>query len=367
LGQAPNRIAVARANASADLIDLTRANPTRVGLAWSPERLVQALSRPENACYEAAPFGLKAAREAVSRVLPVSVEPDRVLVCASTSEAYALLFKVLCDPGDRVLALAPSYPLFEHLARLEGVTLATCPLAYDGAWHVDLDAVRRAITSDTRAILIVHPNNPTGTFLSPSEIDGLAAFGLPLIVDEVFARYAWGEPPALPSILARPEIPSVALGGLSKQVGLPQMKASWAILNGPRPFRSALSARLEAVCDAYLSVGTPVQHALPALLADPDGVGDAILARVRCNLRSLDAALTDRPIRRLHAHGGWYAMLSVPRTQSETQWVLAGIAAGVAVQPGWFYDCPSSGMLVVSRITPTDRFEKGIRRLLTLF
>lgn len=367
LGQAPNRIALARRTAPDDLVDLTRANPTAAGLAWPAKVLTEALTSPGNVRYQPAPFGLIPARQAVARALPVPVAPERVMLCASTSEAYALLFKVLCDPGDRVLTLAPSYPLFEHLARLEGVALDLCPLAYDGAWHVDLAAVRAAMRPTTRAVLLVHPNNPTGSFLTAAELDGLAALGRPLIVDEVFARYAWHTPPAVPSLLARPQIPGVALGGLSKHLGLPQLKASWGVLNGPAAFQQALAARLEAVCDAYLSIGTPVQHALPALLADPAGVGEAITARVRRNLAHLDAALGETPLRRLHAHGGWYAMLSIPRFRSETEWVLAGLAAGVAVQPGWFYDCPLDGVIVISLLTRTDWFDKGVQRLRDLF
>ncbi|MGK0359169.1 MAG: alanine-synthesizing transaminase [Bradymonadia bacterium] len=366
-----NTIAQARQTAPADLIDLTRANPTQMGLHWPPALLADILGRAftdQGAHrYAPSPFGLPDARAAVAASLTARagapVAADQVVLTASTSEAYAFLFKVLCDAGDRVLALAPSYPLFEHLARLEGVALDQAPLAYDGGWHLDITAVRAALTPSTRAILVVHPNNPTGTFLSAGEIDALAALGLPLIVDEVFGRYAWDAAPAVPSILARPDVASIALGGLSKRCGLPQMKAGWLVANGPASFRAALLGRLECVCDAFLSISTPVQAALPALLSDPAGIAAAILARVLRNRAALDRALVDQPLNRLHAQGGWYAMLAVPRTRTETQWVMRGIAAGVAVQPGWFYDAPRDGLLVLSLLAPPPDFDVGIERL----
>lgn len=362
----------AEANPSAPLIDLTRANPTLAGLHWPPALLADILGRAftdhDAHLYAPAPFGSPPARAAVAELLSAQagapVAADQVVLTASTSEAYAFLFKVLCDPGDRVLALAPSYPLFDHLARLEGVALDQAPLGHDGSWHVDVAATRAAITPRTRAILVVHPNNPTGTFLSDREVDALAALGLPLIVDEVFGRYAWTAAARLPSILARPDVASIALGGLSKQCGLPQMKAGWLVANGPADFRAQLLARLECVCDAFLSISTPVQAALPALLRDPAGVGDAIGARVDRNRRALDEALADQPLHRLHAQGGWYATLAVPRVCSETAWVQRGLAAGVAVQPGWFYDAPRDGLLILSLLAPAPDFDAGVARLI---
>lgn len=259
-----------------------------------------------------------------------------------------------------MLAFAPTYPLFEHLARLEGVILDQCPMAYDGAWHLDLAAARAAVRPTTRAILLVHPNNPTGSHLSAAEIDALAALGLPLIVDEVFGRYPWGPAPDVPSILARPHIPAVALGGLSKGCGLPQLKAGWMALSGPQAFRDALAIRLEVICDAWLSIATPVQLALPALLADPAGIGARIHARVLGNLARLDAAIAGTAISRLHATGGWYAMLRLPRIQDATAWTLELLAAGVGVQPGWFFDAPMPGLVVISLLPAPDRFAAGI-------
>ena len=344
-----------------------------MGLHWPPDLLAQSLAEAFTVHgaerYAPSPFGLPKARAAVAALMTrqakTAVGADQVVLTASTSEAYAFVFKVLCDPGDRVLALAPSYPLFEHLARLEGVALDQAPLDFDGSWHLDLSAVRAALTPQTRAILVVHPNNPTGTFLGAAEIDALAALGLPLIVDEVFGRYAWDAAPEVPSILARPQIPAIALGGLSKHCGLPQMKAGWLVANGPAAFRAELLNRLECVCDAFLSISTPVQAALPVLLSDPAGIGDAIHARVRRNRAALDQALRGQPLNRLHAHGGWYATLAVPRVRTETEWVLRGLQAGVAVQPGWFYDAPRAGLLVLSLLAPAAQFDQGIGRLIT--
>lgn len=357
-----NPIARARRAAGADLIDLSRANPTLVGLDW-PEAALRAALAVDARRYQPRPFGWSKARAAVAASMPVPVDPEQVVLTASTSEAYGFLFKALCDPGDRVLAFTPSYPLFEHLARLEGVILDQCPLAYDGAWHLDLAAAAAAIRPETRAILLVHPNNPTGHHLQPAEIDALAAFGLPLIVDEVFAGYDWGRPPRLPSICARPAVPAIALGGLSKSRGLPQLKAGWMVLNGPAAFRAGLAERLECICDAWLSISTPVQLALPALLADATGAAERIHQRVLSNLAVLDAALRETPIARLHATGGWYAMLRPPRLRDATAWTLGLIEAGVAVQPGWFYDSPVDGLLVISLLPEQARFAAGVARL----
>lgn len=357
----------ARQAASLPTLDLTVSNPTTAGLPYDRAAITQALSDPRALVYEPLPFGLPSAREAVARELEVirPVDPARVLLTASSSEAYAFLFKLLCDPGDDVAIAAPSYPLFEHLAQLEGVAVRPYRLAYDGAWHVDLDSLKRAIGPKTRAIVVVHPNNPTGSFLSKAELAAMAETGLPIISDEVFVNYTLSEDPSRAQTAREAEDTLVfALGGLSKAAGLPQMKLGWTAVGGPKKRVDEALARLEIIADTFLSVGTPVQHALPTLLTAGHAVSEAIRARTRANLAVVDAAIDHRsPITRLRVDGGWYATLRLPRTKSEEQWVLELLAEGVLVHPGAFFDFESEAYVVVSLLTPEATLAEGAARL----
>ncbi len=374
-----------RRAASLPVFDLTASNPTNVDLAWPAEALAAALSSPANTGYQPHPFGLPSAREAVAATLPVPpgfdpkrhgglLSADRVVLTASTSEAYALLFKALCDPGDEVLALTPSYPLFEQLAALEGVRLTHCPLAWDGAWHLDPEAVRRALSPRTRAILLVNPNNPTGHYLREADLEALSRFTfdtrdpepphtrvIPIIVDEVFQPYPHRGPRW--SALQRPDVFSIVLDGLSKRAGLPQIKAGWMVVNGPRVLAHPLMARLEHIADAYLSLSTPTQHALPALLADAPGVGQAIHQRTINNLKYLHAASAGTPIEIHPVEGGWYAVAALPHVMDDEAWALRLLAAGVLVQPGYFYDFAQPARVVISLLTPPDVFAEGVEIL----
>ncbi|HEY8091453.1 MAG TPA: pyridoxal phosphate-dependent aminotransferase [Polyangiaceae bacterium] len=368
---APNALAQAlvRARASSrPLLDLTESNPTRAGIPYPREAILEALARPEALRYEPVAFGLASAREAVARDLSAhgpAVEASRVVLTASTSEAYAFVFKLLCDPGDEVLVPVPSYPLFEHLARLEGVRAVPYRLAYDGVWHVDLDSVRAAATPRTRAIVGVSPNNPTGSYLKRDELAALAALGLPLVSDEVFARYPLREDPtrALSALEAGAAPLVFALGGLSKLAALPQMKLAWIAVGGaPAAVEGALG-RLEVVADAFLSVGTPVQHAAPLLLASRTTAEDALRARARDNLAFARAATAGSAVSVLDVEGGWYAPLRLPRTRSEESWALSLLEEdAVHLHPGHFFDFPDEAYLVASLITPEDAFREGIRR-----
>ncbi len=349
----PNVLARALAERRPEL-DLTVSNPTRVGLEYPAEAILAALADPRALRYEPLPFGLPAARAAAAAVMGGA--PERTVLAASTSEAYGWLFKLLCDPGDEVLCPSPSYPLFAHLAAFEGVRLRPYRLAYDGAWHVDLDSVRP--TPRTRAILVVSPNNPTGSYATAGELEALAARGLPLVVDEVFAPYRLVEGGA-PRALEAPGT-VFALGGLSKQAGLPQMKAGWVSVGGPGA--EDVLARLELVADTWLSVGAPVQHALPALLAS--SVEGRILDRVRGNLGRLRAALAGSAVEVLRVEGGWSAVLRLPGTRSEEAWVVGLLREqGVLVQPGWFYDFEGGPYAVVSLPTPPGVLDEGLRRV----
>ncbi|MEO8797127.1 MAG: pyridoxal phosphate-dependent aminotransferase, partial [Polyangiaceae bacterium] len=271
----------------------------------------------------------------------------------------------LCDPGDDVAICTPSYPLFEHLAQLEGVAVRPYRLAYDGAWHVDLDSLKHAIGPQTRAIVVVHPNNPTGSFLSKAELTAMAATGLPIISDEVFANYTLFEDASRVRTAREAEDTLVfALGGLSKAAGLPQMKLGWTAVGGPKARVDEAMARLELIADTFLSVGAPVQHALPALLAVGALTADAIRSRTRANLATLDRAIdSGSPITRLRVDGGWYATLRLPRTKTEEEWVLELLAEGVLVHPGAFFDFESEAYVVVSLLTPEPALAEGVARL----
>jgi hypothetical protein len=366
----PLAVALARARQSArPLLDLAESNPTRTGLPYARDAILEAIASPAALLYEPASFGLAAAREAVARDLSAHgppVEASRVVLTASTSEAYAFLFKLLCDPGDEVLVPVPSYPLFEHLARLEGVRAVPYRLAYDGVWHVDLDSARRAATSRTRAVVSVSPNNPTGSYLKRAELDALAGLGLPIVSDEVFARYPLRDDPSrAASVLEAGAAPLVfALGGLSKLAALPQMKAAWIAVGGDAAQVGAALGRLEVVADAFLSVSSPVQHAVPRLLATRAPAEDAIRRRTRANLAFARSSVAGTAVSLLDAEGGWYATLRLPRTRSEEAWALALLEQdAVHVHPGHFFDFEDEAYLVVSLLTPEDTFRDGLHRI----
>jgi len=362
------------------IFDLTESNPTRAGFDYPRDEILSALANPDSLRYDPSPRGLLSARQAVARFTTSS--PDQILLTASTSEAYSYLFKLLCDPGDEILTPRPSYPLFEFLASLESVRVRQYPLRYDGAWHIDFASLELALESSTanrtRAIVVVDPNNPTGSFLKPDEFDRLqslaASHNLAILVDEVFAPYDFhaqshveSAQPPLPSALC--PLTSVSclafrMSGLSKIAGLPQMKLGWIIADGPN-HQLALD-RLELIADTYLSVSAPIQFALPKLLELSSSIRDQILARCRSNLAQLHRLTADTPIHPLHVEGGWYATLQVPSTRSEQQWTLDLLDQhNVLAQPGFFFDFESEAFLIVSLLTPPEIFTEGITRLIS--
>ncbi|MGI8586890.1 MAG: pyridoxal phosphate-dependent aminotransferase [Chloroflexia bacterium] len=359
-----------RRSSGAPLLDLTESNPTRCGFDYSGAGLA-ALSDPAGALYSPEPRGLGGAREAVAAYYAGHgrvVDPVSVVLTASTSEAYSYLFKLLADPGDAVLAPAPSYPLFEYLAGLDGVRLVDYPLRYDGAWSPDFPALEAALPDRARALIVVHPHNPTGAFLKGDELARLTGFcrahNLALISDEVFLDYAYAAAPErAPSLAGDGGVLTFALSGLSKLAGLPQVKASWLTVGGPPDLRDEALARLDVIADTYLSVSTPVQLALPILLANGARLRTQILDRVITNRRLLDGLLAGPlPLHALPAEGGWYAALRLPATLSEEAWALALLEDGVLVHPGYFFDL--SGCFVVISLLPTPEvFAEGVRRL----
>jgi alanine-synthesizing transaminase len=374
-GLVPNRLSLAR-NAlktqGVSLIDLTLSNPTRAGLAYPPT-LVTPLGDPAGLDYDPDPRGLPPARAAVAAELArhgARVDPERIVLTASTSEAYAFLFKVLCDPGDEVLVPVPSYPLFELLSGLEAVRAVPYPLDPHGGWSYDVGAIAARVTSRTRAVIVVSPNNPTGTVLTSADVAALSAccatHGLTLIADEVFADYRFATAAAAsPTVLAGATCLAVSLGGLSKAVGLPQLKLAWMAVSGPDAEAADLIDRLELVGDSFLSVGTPIQAALAAILAAGAVVRDQIRARLAANLATLRRRLDDVPALRLvEPAGGWTAVVRVPATGSEEALALRLLEQHhVVVQPGYFYDFPSEAWLVVSLLVEPDAFAYGIDRI----
>jgi len=373
----PNHLARAldaRRRSGAQILDLTQSNPTRAGLSYPVGEITGAFSDPRALVYEPAPAGLPAAREAVMGYYSAHgsvVEPSRIFLTASTSESYAWLFKLLADPGDEVLAPRPSYPLFEFLAQMESVRIAQYPLVYHDGWSIDTDALTAALTERTRAIVLVNPNNPTGSFVKRGELETLVALsaerGIALISDEVFADYTLDPDAERVSSLAGVEgALTFCLSGLSKIAGMPQMKLGWIVIGGPPVLRTAAAERLELIADTYLSLGTPVQHALPSLLAAGENVRQQITARVRRNLADLRNAADSHPsMQVLKVCGGWNAILRVPGTHTEEEWCLDLLEnASVLVQPGFFYDFESEAFLVLSLLTEPETFNAGVRRLL---
>jgi aspartate/methionine/tyrosine aminotransferase len=359
---AHNRISVAveAARARGPLADLTETNPTVVGLRYPAEAIRTALAAPAALTYEPTPKGLPAARAAVAAYYArhgVRVAAERVTLTASTSEAYGWLFKLLCDPGDDVLVPSPSYPLFDHLAAFESVRPVPYPLRYHAGWFVDVEEVRRALTPRTRAILVVNPNNPTGSFLKRDEASALAALAaehdLALVSDEVFADYTFAPDPARVTTLAGTSSAlTFCLSGLSKVVGLPQLKLGWIVIGGPEPRRAEAEARLELIADTYLSVAAPVQHAAPALLALVDDMGAQIAARVRENRATLVTALAGSAGSLYDTEGGWSAVVRLPATASEEEHTLALLDDGVLVHSGFFFDLPPTCVVISLLIAP---------------
>jgi alanine-synthesizing transaminase len=348
--------------------DLSQSNPTHTRLAYPSAEIRSAFESPIAAPYNPDPRGLFAAREAVAALLSrrgPAIDPSHILLCSGTSEAYGFLFKLLCDPGDEVLIPAPSYPLFDDLCRLENVQTKTYPLHYDGEWHIGLAELRAAVTDKTRAILVVSPNNPTGSYLKHPELRALEALHLPIISDEVFADYALRDDTSRVWTARESSALTFSLGGLSKQAGLPQWKVAWLCSNGPEQAVADASARLELIADTYLSVATPTQQALPELLRVTRGVTQAIQARLERNLAALRRALSHcAALTLLDVEGGFYATLRLPNTRSEETWVLELLEHdSVHVQPGYFFDFPSEAYVVLSLLTDEATFEEGIQRL----
>jgi alanine-synthesizing transaminase len=376
---APNRLATALTERRARgdrVIDLTASNPTCAGFDY-PEDLLAPLAAPEALRYDPQALGAIDARVAVAQEYQrqgMAVSPERIVLTASTSDAYSMLFKLLADPGDEVLVPRPSYPLFEHLTRLDAIEARPYDLEYHGSWSVDLPSVERALGPRSRALLVVSPNNPTGSVITRDElarVSAICAANVAIIADEVFIDYELepGACAAAGRVIARDDVLSFTLGGLSKSVGLPQVKLGWIAVGGPAPLVSAAIARLELICDTYLAVSTPVQHAAPRMLTAGAMVRGQIAERVRHNYESLQASVSAVPsCRVLRADAGWYAVMQVPALESEDDLVVHLLADdGVLVHPGYFFDFPRECFVVVSLLPPPADFAEGVDCILRHF
>jgi aspartate/methionine/tyrosine aminotransferase len=374
----PNRLSEALARhrvAGKPLIDLTASNPTECGFTYDRERILSALADPQSLSYEPEPKGLLAAREVI-----VGYYADRgdhvaasdMLLTTSTSEAYSFVFRILCNPGDEVLIPTPSYPLFDLLADIQDVRLVRYPLIYDHGSQIDFHALEAALTPRTRAIIVVHPNNPTGHFVKPDERSGLnricAGRQLAIIADEVFLDFALSSKRHL-SWVTNSEVFTFTMSGLSKMCGLPQMKVAWLAASGPKDLTTRALERLEVIADTYLSMNAPIQHAISEFLQQRHEFQRQLMSRVRGNLAELDRQLaTQKACSRLEIEGGWYAVLRLPATRTDEEVALDLLEKeGVYVHPGHFYDFPADGYLIVSLIGSEQEFGEGIRRLVSIF
>jgi alanine-synthesizing transaminase len=353
--------------AGAQLCDLTASNPTRCGFVYDAASILSPLNDPSALQYDPDPRGLRPAREAVSRYYRdhgAAVDPDHIFLTTSTSEAYSFLFRLLCDPGDEVLIGQPGYPLFDFLARLDDVCLIPYELFYDHGWHIDLEALRRRVTPRTRAIIVVHPNNPTGHFTRQAERTAIEELcrehGLALIVDEVFLDYGLpGYPPAKSFATGSHPEATFVLSGLSKVAALPQMKAAWIAC-----FASDLE-RLEVISDTFLSMSAPIQWALPSWLNGRTELQGQIQRRVQANLATIDAVLLSQTlVTRLEVEAGWYAVLRVPGLQPEEEMALdLLLQRSLVVHPGDFFGFSGQGWLVVSLLAPLEEFRAGMEAI----
>lgn len=356
----------------AEIIDLTESNPTRCGFAYPTQALLNPLAAAGGLVYDPQPLGNLKAREAVARYYQekdFSVPAPQICLTASTSEGYSYLFRLLADPGERILFPRPSYPLFHFLGDLNDIQLDFYPLRYEGhAWRIDFEALEALIQSDTKAIVLVNPNNPTGSFIKEKEMQTLNAVcrkhHLALIADEVFGDFVLGEKARPVSLAENAQVLTFTLGGLSKTLGLPQMKLAWLTVSGPDETVKAALERLEMIADTYLSVNIPVQNALGTWLPLRAKIQSLILERIRRNWKFLKDTC---PHQIFDAEGGWYAVLRIPPTFSEEEWVLKFLKeARVFVHPGYFFDFEEEGFAVVSLLPPEEAFQEGVRRLLAL-
>jgi alanine-synthesizing transaminase len=363
----PNSLTIAHQEALAAgkrIIDLTISNPTRAEIKYNESAILNALSSPESLEYDPQPKGLRSAREAVAAYYTPTIDPEYVILTTSTSEGYSFVFRLLCNPGDEILVPKPSYPLFDFLAELQDVNLAPYSLIYDHGWQIDFHSLETAITPKSRAIVLVHPNNPTGSYVSADERRELNEIcqrqGLALIIDEVFLDYAHSKPQ--PTFATNRHALSFTLSGISKISALPQMKLAWIAVSGPPAEVAPAMQRLEIISDTYLSLNAPIQLAAPILLDQRKAIQPQLMQRVLANLADLERQLAaQKSCARLEVQGGWYAVLRIPVIRADEDFAVELLRrSGVLVHPGHFYDFVSDGYIVLSLIATEEEFRNGV-------
>lgn len=373
----PNRFSGAQREvlaAGAEVLDLTVSNPVRAEIRYDDETILGALASPQSMDYDPQPQGLRSARDAVANYYreqheEFEVDPESIVLTTSTSEGYSYVFRLLCNADDEILVPRPSYPLFEFLADLQDVKLVPYPLLYDHGWQIDFPSLYKAVNHRTRAVVVVHPNNPTGSYVENAERSALndfcREFDLALIVDEVFLDYAH-DGAARPTFAVNQGALTFTLSGLSKISGLPQMKLAWLVTSGPGERVAEAMGRLEVIADTYLSLNAPIQLAAAVLLDQRKNIQPILIDRLRINRGELDRQLAkQKTCERLDVQGGWYAVLRVPVKQSDEDLAIALLKErSVLVHPGHFYDFPADGYLIVSLITPPGLFRQGIAQVL---
>jgi aspartate/methionine/tyrosine aminotransferase len=355
------------------VLDLTISNPTRCGFAYDANAIVDAFRQPQMLDYDPQAKGLLSARQAVADYYlqdrGAKVDCESISLTTSTSEAYSFVFRLLCNPHDEILVPQPSYPLFEFLADLQDVSLIPYSLQYAHSWFIDFQSLERALTPRTRAILLVHPNNPTGSYLRDEEVRRLNQIcrerQLALIVDEVFLDYSFADA-RLPTLATNQECLTFTLSGLSKIAALPQMKAAWIAASGPASLVQGALERLDVIADTYLSLNAPTQLAFPALFEQRRSLQPQIRSRTLENRAYLQQQLQSRSAwSLLDAQGGWYAVLKMPPKHSDEDFAVRLLRDHhTLVHPGHFYNFSAENFLVLSLITPADHFREGITRLL---
>jgi alanine-synthesizing transaminase len=357
-----------------EVLDLTESNPTKCGFTHSSSNLIDSESLQRSVLYEPDPKGLFSARQAISdwyQRQNIAIDPDRIVLASSTSEAYSFLFRLLCDVGDVVAVPNPSYPLMEYLASLNDILCQEYRLAYDGEWHIDLPSVEDALSSNAAAMILVHPNNPTGSFVKKEERDRIVsearARNIPIIVDEVFSAFSFtGDGRRAASFAGTDTTLTFTINGLSKLLGLPQVKLAWIVVSGPEQQCAEAVQRLEVIADTYLSVGTAVQHALSRLLNDPEAMTEKILTRTSSNYESLRVACSaGSSATLLQCEGAWNAVLRLPARKSDEEWALEILQnTGVLTHPGILFNIHLKSCVVVSLLPELLLFSEGIRRIL---
>ncbi len=374
----PNRLTralAAQRAAGVPVLDLAESNPTKCGFQYDTAAILRALSNPAALTYHPDPRGLLSAREAIAKYYAaraVRITPDDIFLTASTSEAYTYALRLLCDPGDSILVPTPSYPLFDYLAGIQDAEVARYRLFYDHGWQIDFHALESAITDRTRAIVVVHPNNPTGHYTRREEMWKLAeicaAHDLALIADEVFLDFEIEDQGQARSFAGESTALTITVSGLSKVCGLPQMKVAWMCVGGPEQLRRTATESMEVIADTYLSLGTPAQLAVGTLLEGRHAFHKQVMARIKANLGELYQQLASaKSCTRLEIEGAWTVVLRVPATRSDEDLALALVEKkSVYVHPGHFYDFPGDGYLVASLIVPEQDFSTGVARLLEL-